>query len=156
MKDLLKKFSVFIIGTVLFAGAALAQDSSSASPMQSTHGATTDSLQGSTRKSIEPDNSGINARDRDSSAATADQQGQSASDIEMTRNIRRAIVDSDSMSTYAKNIKIITKDGMVTLKGPVRSEQEKSMIEAKATALAGAGKIRNELEVKAAEPPKKD
>ena len=87
---------------------------------------------------------------------TADEQGQSPADIDLTQKIRRAIVDDDSLSTYAKNIKIITKDGMVTLKGPVRSEQEKSTIEAKATAVAGTAKIKNQIEVKATDTPKND
>lgn len=115
-----------------------------------------DSVQGSTGESVAPDNTGINKRDRNDNEMTADEQGQSAADIEMTRKIRRTIMEDDSLSTYAKNIKIITKDGMVTLKGPVRSEQEKSSIEAKAASVAGTGKIKNQIEVKAANKPKND
>jgi hyperosmotically inducible periplasmic protein len=113
-----------------------------------------DSSQGSANGSVAPDNTGINKRDRSDSEVTADEQGQSPADIDMTQKIRRAIVDDDSLSTYAKNIKIITKDGMVTLKGPVRSEQEKSTIEAKAAAVAGTGKIKNQIEVKAGDTEK--
>ncbi len=117
---------------------------------------TRDSVQGSTSGSMAPDNTGINKRDRNNNEMTADEQGQSAGDIDMTRKIRQAIVEDDSLSTYAKNVKIITKDGMVTLKGPVRSEQEKSTIEAKAAAIAGTAKIRNEIEVKAATRQRND
>ena len=112
------------------------------------------SSQGSSSSSEAPDNTGINKRDRNEGEMTADEQGQSASDIDMTQKIRRAIMDDDSLSTYAKNIKIITRDGMVTLKGPVRSEQEKSTIEAKAAAVAGTAKIKNQIEVKAADTEK--
>lgn len=109
-----------------------------------------DSVQGSRRGSVAPDNTGINKRDRNDSEMTADEQGQSPADIDLTQKIRRAIMEDDSLSTYAKNIKIISRDGMVTLKGPVRSEQEKSVIEAKATAVAGSGKVKNQIDVKAA------
>ena len=115
-----------------------------------------DSSRGSAAGSVAPVNTGINKSDRDDNAMTADEQGQSAADIDMTRKIRRAIIEDDSLSTYAKNIKIITKDGVVTLRGPVRSEQEKSIIEAKAAAVAGSGKIKNEIEVKAATGQRND
>lgn len=116
--------------------------------------ATQDTTQGSSDRSREPDNTGINKRDRDDNSMTADEQGQSTQDIEVTRKIRQAIMDDDSLSTYAKNIKIITKDGMVTLRGPVRSDHEKTVIESKATSVAGASKVKNEIEVKAADPSK--
>jgi hyperosmotically inducible periplasmic protein len=121
-----------------------------AMPGDSLRGGVRDSSQGSTSGSVAPDNSGINKRDRNDNEMTADEQGQSAADIDMTRRIRQAIMRDDSLSTYAKNVKIITKDGMVTLKGPVRSEQEKTVIETKATGVAGTGKIKNQMEVKAA------
>ena len=53
-----------------------------------------------------------------------------------------------SLSTYAHNVKIISQNGMVTLKGPVRSEEEKKSIEAKANQVAGEGKVTSELDVK--------
>ncbi len=115
-----------------------------------------DSVQGSSGEYFEPDITGINKRDHNKEEATADDQGQSSTDIEMTRKIRQAIMDDDSLSTYAKNIKIITKDGMVTLKGPVRSLEERTSIEAKAAAVAGAGKITNQIEVKTASSSEND
>jgi hyperosmotically inducible periplasmic protein len=123
-------------------------DTYEGSSTDSSQSSVRDSSQGSSRGAVAPDNTGINKRDRDDTEVTADEQGQSAADIDVTRKIRRAIMDDDSFSTYAKNVKIVTKDGMVTLKGPVRSEQEKTSIEAKAASIAGTGKIRNQLEVK--------
>jgi osmotically-inducible protein OsmY len=94
-----------------------------------------------------PDNTKINQRDRSKSEPTADQQKDNRSDRELARQIRRAIVKDKSLSTYAHNIKVIAQDGMVTLKGPVNTLEEKQAIEAKASAIAGQGKITNEIEV---------
>ena len=94
-----------------------------------------------------PDNTKINQRDRNKSEPTADQQKNNLSDRELARQIRRAIVKDKSLSTYAHNIKVIAQDGMVTLKGPVNTQEEKQAIEAKASAIAGQGKITNEIEV---------
>jgi len=98
-----------------------------------------------------PDNSKTNKRDRDKSSPTADRQKMNPTDRDLAKRIRSAIVDDKSLSTYAHNIKIIAQDGEVTLKGPVRSEEEKSAIETKATEVAGAGNVVNQLEVA---PPK--
>lgn len=70
-----------------------------------------------------------------------------ATDRELARKVRSSIMDDKSLSTYAHNIKIMARDGKVTLKGPVRSEEEKSAIEAKATEVAGAGNVINEIEI---------
>jgi hyperosmotically inducible protein len=94
-----------------------------------------------------PDNTKINQRDRNKSEPTADQQKENRSDRELARQIRRAIVKDKSLSTYAHNIKVIARDGMVTLKGPVNTQEEKQAIEAKAAEIAGQGKITNEIEV---------
>ncbi len=98
-----------------------------------------------------PDNSKTNKRDRDKSSPTADRQKMNATDRDLAKRIRSAIVDDKSLSTYAHNIKIVAQDGKVTLKGPVRSEEEKSAIETKVTEVAGAGNVINQLEVA---PPK--
>jgi osmotically-inducible protein OsmY len=92
-----------------------------------------------------PDNSKANRRDE--GKATAEQQGNSAKDIEITKEIRREITSAESMSTYAKNIKIITKDGFVTLRGPVKTAEERTAIEQFAKRVAGDAKVKNELEV---------
>lgn len=82
-----------------------------------------------------------------SKGMTADQQSESKADLKITQNIRRAIVKDKSLSQYAHNVKIITRNGAVTLKGPVNSEKEKKMIEKTAARVAGKGKVTNELEV---------
>jgi hyperosmotically inducible protein len=97
------------------------------------------------------DNSKTNQRDRDQSSPTADQQKMNPADRDITKKIRSAIHNDKSLSTYAHNIKIITQDGKVTLKGPVRSDEEKASIEAKAAAIAGEGNVTDQLEVA---PPK--
>ena len=93
------------------------------------------------------DNTKVNKRDRDTSAMTADKQKMNPNDRETTRQIRRSIVQDKTLSTYAHNVKIITRDGYVTLKGPVRTEQEKSNVEAKAAAVVGEGKLKSEIEI---------
>lgn len=95
-----------------------------------------------------PDNTKVNTRDRGQAQPTADQQKENRSDKEITRDIRRSIMQDQSLSTYAHNVKIISQNGMVTLKGPVRSEEEKSAIEAKATEIVGKGNVSSQLEVK--------
>ena len=89
-----------------------------------------------------PDNSAKNKTHK----RTADQQPENAGDRDMTKQIRQAIVADKSLSTYAHNVKIITMNGSVTLKGPVRSAEEQAL-EEKATSVAGAGKVKNDLTV---------
>jgi hyperosmotically inducible protein len=95
-----------------------------------------------------PDNTKVNERDRNNAAPTADQQKENRPDREISRDIRRALMQDKSLSTYAHNIKIIAQNGTVTLKGPVRSEDEKAAIEAKAAEIVGKDKVTSELEVK--------
>lgn len=95
-----------------------------------------------------PDNTKVNERDRNSAEPTADQQKMNASDQKLTASIRKSIVNDKSLSTYAHNIKIISQDGAVTLKGPVRSEDERKSVLAKANAAIGsAGKVNDELSI---------
>lgn len=93
------------------------------------------------------DNTKMNERDRSPSELTAGQQGETKQDREMTQNIRRAILNDKSLSTNAHNVKVITIRGMVTLKGPVRSEEEKRTIETIAGRIAGKGKITSEIDI---------
>ena len=99
-----------------------------------------------------PDNTKVNTRDRAASQPTADQQKNGRTDVTITRDIRRAIMEDKSLSTYAHNIKVITRHGEVTLKGPVRSDEEKKTVEAKAAAVAGAAHVKSEVAVKSATP----
>lgn len=92
-------------------------------------------------------NTAINQRDSGHETLTPMDQSNKPSDIKMTQEIRRAIVKDQALSTDAKNIKIITIDGAVTLRGPVKTDQEKADIAAKAAQLAGDSNVHNELEV---------
>jgi hyperosmotically inducible protein len=95
-----------------------------------------------------PDNSKANQQNRDKGSATAEQQAENQTDRDLARKIRKSIVDDKSLSTYAHNIKVIARGGTVMLKGPVRSEEEKTAIEAKAVEVAGAANVKNDLTVK--------
>jgi osmotically-inducible protein OsmY len=94
-----------------------------------------------------PDNTARNTRDRQTNAKTADQQSNAKSDVDVTRQIRRAIVADKALSTNAHNVKIITRGGKVTLKGPVRNQDEKQAVEAKAIEIAGGGNVSNQISV---------
>ena len=94
------------------------------------------------------DNTKVNERDRSQNEPTADQQKETRSDRDITQQIRRSIIKDKALSTYAHNVKIVTQGGQVTLKGPVRSEDEKKAIEAKAAEVAGDGKVTSELNIK--------
>ena len=95
-----------------------------------------------------PDNTKMNAQDRDKASPTADQQKDNRSDREITQQIRQSLMKDKSLSTYGHNVKIITQNGQVTLKGPVRSDDEKKAIEGKATEVAGENKVTSELNIK--------
>src|SRR5579872_3465694 len=94
-----------------------------------------------------PDNTKVNTRDRSKDAVTADQQKDNASDRDITRKIRRALMQDKTLSSYAHNVKVIAQDGQVTLKGPVRSDDEKRIVETKATDVVGAAHVTNEISV---------
>lgn len=93
------------------------------------------------------DNSGVNVRDRVDAAVTAGQQSNAKSDVELTRQIRQAVVKDSSLSVMAQNVKIVSANGSVTLRGPVKTEAEKDAIGSKAQAIAGADRVSNQLEV---------
>lgn len=93
------------------------------------------------------DNTKVNKRDRKTGAVTADQQKESEGDREITAGIRKALMDNKELSTYAHNVKIITRNGIVTLKGPVRSQDEKKVVESQAAQIAGADKVKSALSV---------
>jgi len=94
----------------------------------------------------QPDNSDRNVRDRDDGTLTPTDQSNAPADIEMTQKIRKGITSNDAMSVQARNIKIITQRGVVTLRGPVKTTQEKAAIETLAKN-AGATRIDNQLEI---------
>jgi hyperosmotically inducible protein len=106
------------------------------------------STQDSSAQQPAPDNTKVNQRDKNKAEPTADQQKENQPDREIARKIRQSIVQDKSLSSYAHNVKIIAENGAVTLKGPVRSDEEKTAVEAKAAEIAGADKVTSQLEVK--------
>lgn len=95
----------------------------------------------------QPDNTKVNQRDRATGAITADQQGNSKADVERTAAIRKAITEQKNLSTYARNVKIVTLDSRVTLRGPVRDQAEHDLVGKLAADIAGASNVKNELEI---------
>lgn len=96
-----------------------------------------------------PDNTKVNKGDQNAGAVTADQQKTNAADRDLTKKIRQSVMADKSLSTYAHNVKIISQNGTVTLKGPVKSDDEKRAVVAKAVAVAGsADKVIDEISVK--------
>jgi hyperosmotically inducible periplasmic protein len=93
------------------------------------------------------DNTKVNTRDRAEGAVTADQQKENATDRALTQKVRQSLILDKNLSSYAHNVKIVSQGGQVTLKGPVRSDEEKRVVEAKAVEVAGAGHVQNELTV---------
>jgi hyperosmotically inducible protein len=91
-----------------------------------------------------PDNT---KKNKDQNSPTADQQKVNPADRAITQKIRKAVHDDTNLSAYAHNIKIITQDGKVTLRGPVRSEDEKNNLPAKAVTVAGQENVTNQLEI---------
>jgi hyperosmotically inducible protein len=96
----------------------------------------------------EPDNTKVNKGDADRTAPTADHQKDNHNDRYLTQQIRKAVIADKSLSTYAHNVKIISQNGAVTLRGPVRSDDEKHSVVSKAEAIAGSGHVTDELSVK--------
>jgi osmotically-inducible protein OsmY len=93
------------------------------------------------------DNSGKNVRDRQDGAVTSGDQSNSQSDLDITQEIRKAVIADENLSTNAHNVKIITANGVVTLRGPVKSLEEKATIAAKAEHAAGVTRVDNEIEI---------
>ena len=96
---------------------------------------------------VAADNSGTNVRDRDDATKTSGDQAENEADRTISQNIRQAVVADDSVSTNGKNVKIITANGVVTLRGPVKSDQEKTNIGAKAQQVAGVKSVDNQVEI---------
>jgi len=100
------------------------------------------------QKAPEADNTGKNERDRAGETKTPVDQSNTPEDLKLTQTIRQAVIKDDSLSMTAKNVKIITAGGQVTLRGPVQSPEEKATIEKLAREAAGQGKVDSQLEVK--------
>ena len=94
-----------------------------------------------------PDNTDVNERDRNAATLTPEDQGNNPMDLGVTQRVRQAIVDTDSLTMGEKNVKVITVNGVVTLRGPVESEESKSRIAALAKGAVGVTSVDNQLEV---------
>lgn len=125
----MKKISLYILCLCMFTWSVGAQDKSSPAA----------------------DNSGRNKRDRSGETQTSGDQPNKSADVKTTAAIRRAIMHDSSLSSMAKNVKIITENGVVTLRGPVKSKSERTKIAELAKTHAGNAKIEDQLEVKASE-----
>jgi len=104
------------------------------------------SMKNGTNNVVNRDNTAVNKRDRDSNAKTPLDQNENKVDIGITASIRKSVVDT-KMSTNAQNVKIITQDGNVTLRGPVKTQEEKNRIEEIARSVAGVKAVDSQLEV---------
>ncbi|MEQ1473570.1 MAG: BON domain-containing protein [Candidatus Acidiferrum sp.] len=129
------RYELFRVATLGLAIAALSVGATPAGAQQ-------------TDSQTKPDNTANNKGDNKKGAMTADNQKETAADRVLAKKIRRSIAGDSSLSTYAHNVKVIVRDGMVTLKGPVKSDDEKTAVGAKANDIAGADKVKNELTVK--------
>ncbi len=96
----------------------------------------------------EPDNTAVNERDRSGETKTSGDQSNSSADSKTTQAIRQALMKDGELSMTAKNIKVITANGHVTLRGPVKTAQEKAKIDQLAKSSAGGVQIDNQLDVK--------
>jgi hyperosmotically inducible protein len=95
-----------------------------------------------------PDNTSTNERDRSGETKTSGDQSNSSADLKITQAIRRALMKDGELSTTAKNIKVITANGQVTLRGPVKTAQEKARVDQIAKSAAGGAQIDDQLDVK--------
>jgi hyperosmotically inducible protein len=124
-----------------------APNSSTTKPMDSTTAPAANSST-TTSGTTDPNNTGVNVRDRDAATKTPIDQDENSTDVKITADIRKQILATEGMSVNARNSKIITSQGKVTLRGPVENDEEKAKIEKIAQGVAGAGNVTSELEVK--------
>lgn len=96
---------------------------------------------------MKPDNTAVNVRDRDSAAVTPMVQSESDADRAVTQTVRKLIMEDRTISVNGKNVKVVTVNGVVTLRGPVDNEQERVAIEKKVAVVKGVNKVDNKLEV---------
>ena len=94
-----------------------------------------------------PDNTAINERDRSNDTQTSGDQSNSSADLKITQAIRQALMKDGELSTSAKNVKVITENGQVTLRGPVKTAQEKAKVNQLAKSAAGGAPIVDQLDV---------
>ena len=95
------------------------------------------------------ENTEVNVRDKDNTTLTPEDQKETESDIKITADIRKAIIKNKSLSVDAQNLKIITRNGVVTLRGPVETKKESKKLKKIAKHTPGVLKVDNQLEIKA-------
>ena len=100
----------------------------------------------------DPTNTAINERDLNDAFKTPEDQGENDTDLVITQQVRQSLVDDDSLSMLAHNVKVITMEGVVTLRGPVHSAAEKLAIGTKAGEIPGVARVDNQLEVVVSDP----
>ena len=122
--------SIFLACSLLIAGSAYAQD----------HAASTADKTGA-------DNTAVNKRDQNHDTAMPTDQPNNKSDIEFAARVRNAIVNDDSLSTKAHNVKLVAAAGTVVLRGPVASAEEKAQVEKIVSGVAGVTRVDNQLDV---------
>lgn len=141
MKSISSQTRCIVLTTVALLPISLsaADAGSTANPAQNKPSATT--------TAPAPDNSAANTKANSETGITAQEASNAEGDVKLTAKIRQALVKDKKLSTYAHNVKIITENGQVVLKGPVKSEAEKQEVESKAGRIAGVDRVRSELEV---------
>lgn len=97
------------------------------------------------------DNTKVNERDQSGALPTPMDQGNNAADLDTTQRIRKALMSDDSLSSDGKNAKVITSNGVVTLRGPVKNEAERQAVKAMALQAAGPNRVEDHLDVKASQ-----
>lgn len=102
---------------------------------------------GASQRGVQPDNTKVNERDTNAAAPTPGAQRENETDLKITQHVRQAVMADGSLSFTAKNVKIITQNGKVTLRGPVKTAAERTSIEAAARKVAGVTQIDNQIEV---------
>lgn len=93
------------------------------------------------------DDTSINKRDRHAESLTPMDQPNNADDIRVAAAVRKALVADASLSTSARNVKLVAAKGTVTLRGPVKTEEEKTRVEAIAKGVAGVTSVQNQLDI---------
>jgi osmotically-inducible protein OsmY len=116
-------------------------------PHQNEPASRTETEPKATPNSYDANNTGRNTADRNNAQATPGDQGNNSTDLNVTQQIRQALMDESNRSVTAKNVKVITTGGKVTLRGPVQDATERSRIEAIAERIAGAGNVTSQLEL---------
>lgn len=138
----MNKLYFFVVLMLMSAMLSCAADKESNKTVDQNNNATT------TSSTPAPDNTGRNERDRNVQAVTPLDQLENSKDLDITQRIRQTIMDDSSLSTNAKNVKIVTQEQIVTLRGVVDSAKEKNKIQAIAKQIATNKNVDNQLEIK--------